>query len=140
MHATSLRATNWLLAAAASVVYVALYGEYNLFAVLFLFSFMLWPLVLNSVVAIFPTTWAAQVALLGATIAYAVWAFFLLADVAYFNNSSDDGQAGFSLLLTALVAAPVFLMVWVACLVIEVLARRKAAVHEPSTTVGAGSP
>lgn len=124
MRATSLRITNYVLTAVVSIAYFVLVGQYDLFSVLFLFTYMLWPLVVNGIAAFLSTTRASQFTLLGATMAYAAWAFFLLVDVTYFAGA--DGQAGFELLLTAIAAAPVFLVVWVACLIIEIATRMKS--------------
>ncbi len=63
----------------------------------------------------------SQIVLLCSTIAYAAWAYWIIADV----KSSADGQAGFTLFLIAITALPVLIIAWIACLVIEVIDRKR---------------
>lgn len=138
MKADSIRIINYLLTSVALAAYFVLTGWDNLFAVIFLFLYTMSPLAINAIVALFAKTRASQVVLLCTTIAYAAWACFLFVDV----YSSTDGQAGFTLLLTAIAASPVLLIAWVACLVIEIIERKKGHGRQrrPNTEVSSPLP
>lgn len=122
MSADTIRKSHYLLAAIILIAYFAVTGWDNLFAVVCLFLFTMSPLVINVIVSLFVKTRASQIVLLCTTLAYAAWASFLFVDVTCFTT---DGQAGLTLLLTAIVASPVLLIAWVACLIIEIMKRRR---------------
>jgi hypothetical protein len=114
------------------IAYYAVTGWDNLFAAVYSFLLILRPLAINALIAFFTKTRASQVVLLCTAIAYTAWAFSLFMDV----SSSSDGQAGLALLLTAIAASPVLLIAWIACLVIEIIQRKKGHRHgEPQTMV-----
>jgi len=121
MRANSIRIINYLFTLVVLIAYFVVTGWDNLFAVIFSFLYTMSPLVINAIVALFAKTRASQIVLLCTSIAYAAWACLLFVDV----YSSTDGQAGFTLLLTAIAAAPVLLIAWVACLIIEIIRRKK---------------
>ena len=121
-----MKLTNYLLTTISIIAYYVLTGWDNLFAAVYVFLMMLGPLAINVLVAFFAKTRASQAILLCTTIAYSAWAFFLLMDA----QSSSDGQAGFTLLLTAIVASPVMIMIWLACLGIEIIQRKKRIGYE----------
>lgn len=123
IKANSIRIINYLLTSVVLIAYFVVTGWDNLFAVIFMFLFTMSPLVINVLIALFAKTRASQIVLLCTTAAYSVWACFLYVDVTYANTS--DGQAGLTLLLTAIAASPVLLIAWVACLIIEIIKRNR---------------
>lgn len=133
MKATQIKITNYLITSVCIIAYYALMGWDNLFAAVYVFLVMLSPFAINALIAFFAKTRASQIVLLCTTIAYAVWAFSLYLDV----QSSSDGQAGFALLLTAIAASPLLLIAWIACLVIEIIQRKKRLGHEGLQTTQA---
>lgn len=121
MKANRIKLITYLFTSVALITYFVMTGWDNLFAAVFSFLLILSPLAINAIIAFFAKTSISQIILLCTAIAYAVWAFLLLMDA----RSSSDGQAGLTLLLTAIVASPVLLIAWISCLVIEFVKRKK---------------
>ena len=122
MTTRAIKHTNFLITFNMLIVYFAVTGWDNLFAVVYLFALTMSPLVMNTVVTAVAKARASHIVLLCTTVAYFAWASYLYIDVTYF---SSDGQAGFALLLTAIAASPFLLIAWIACLVIEIRDRRR---------------
>jgi hypothetical protein len=126
MKTNRIKLFTYLFTSIALITYFVLTGWDNLFAAVLSFLLILSPLAINAVIAFFAKTNASQIILLCTAIAYTAWAFLLLMDA----RSSSDGQAGLTLLLTAIAASPVLLIAWITCLVIEIVKRKKGLGHQ----------
>jgi hypothetical protein len=126
MKTNRIKLITYLFTSVALISYYVLTGWDNLFAAVFSFLLILSPLAINALIAFFAKTSLSQTILLCTAIAYAAWAFLLVMDA----RSSSDGQAGFTLLLTAIAASPVLLIAWITCLVIEFVKRKKGLGHQ----------
>ncbi len=126
MNTNRIKIITYLFTTVAIITYFVLTGWDNLFAAVFSFLLILSPLAINALIAIFTKTSVSQIILLCTAIAYTGWAFLLLMDA----RSSSDGQAGLTLLLTAIAASPVLLIAWITCVVIEFIKRKKGLGHQ----------
>lgn len=126
MNTNRIKLITYLFTSVAIITYFVLTGWDNLFAAVFSFLLILSPLGINALMAFFTKTRVSQIILLCTAIAYTAWAFLLLIDA----RSNSDGQAGLTLLLTAISASPVLLIAWITSLVIEFFKRKKGLGHQ----------
>ena len=131
MKYLSVRNFHLLTAGLVLTVYFIETGWDNLFAVVFLFLCMMSPIAVNVFVALFAKARSSQIVLLCTTVAYSAWATVLYLDV----SNSTDGQAGLTLLATAMVALPALIPAWVACLIIEFKKRQRDRNRQTKPTV-----
>ena len=101
------------------IMYFTVAG-FSHFALLFGLSYILSPVIVNFIISIFTKTRTSQIVLLCMTLAYTVWACLLyFAATAPSNDGRNDGQGGFVVLATSIVALPFFLIAWATCLLVE---------------------
>lgn len=109
----------WRFHCLAVLAFLSMYfavAGFSPFALLFGLACILSPVIVNFVISIFTKARTSQIVLLCMTLAYTVWTCLV-----YFSATapSNDGQGGFVILATTIVALPFFLIAWASCLLIE---------------------